>query len=75
MTQEAETAPGLPTPELPNAYQREVGEVWLRQYLAHHPLPDLAFAAAAVWRMMWLARHEPDAADLRAVPTRRPANG
>jgi hypothetical protein len=64
--------PAPPTPELPNAYQREVGEVWLRMYLAHNPMPDLAFAAAGVWRMMWIARHDPDAPDLRAVAVRRP---
>lgn len=71
MDTERQTTSAHPTPELPNAYQRAVGEVWLRQYLAHHPMPDFAFAAAGVWRMMWIARHDPDAPDLRAVPVRR----
>lgn len=61
MASSPKTTPAPPTPELPNPAQREVGTRWLMLYGDH---PDKAFVAAAVWRMMWLARHEPNAPEL-----------
>jgi len=50
--------------ELPTAAQRQVGRAWLQLY-GHMVADDPAFAAAAIWRCMWLAKHEPDAPDIQ----------
>ena len=50
--------------ELPNELQRTVGEQWLRQF-GGFVGTDPAFVAAAVYRMMRLARANPDAIELQ----------
>ena len=49
--------------DLPSAIMRDVGEKWLREY-GHLIKDDPAFVAAAVYRMMRLAKSDPDAAEI-----------
>ena len=49
--------------ELPTVAQRRIGAVYLRKY-AHMASDDPAFIAAALYRIMMLAKANPDAPEL-----------
>lgn len=51
---------------LPTAEQRRIGEVWLKRY-GHLLADDPAFVAAAVYRVMMMARLEPNAPELQGL--------
>jgi hypothetical protein len=53
-----------PTTELSTIAQRQVGRAWIQLY-GHMIADDPAFAAAAIWRCMWMARYEPDSHEIQ----------
>lgn len=52
------------TTELPTVAQRQVGRAWIQLY-GHMIQDDPAFAAAAIWRVMWVARYQPDSSEIQ----------
>jgi hypothetical protein len=64
----------LPTPELPNVAQRQVGRAWLQLY-GNIVADDPGFCAAAIWRCMWLARHQPNSHELQHLFREAATNG